>query len=166
MRGYTPVLYSVFFAPPVAAVLQDLLKDLSAGFPSLCDLSTLWRSGVRALTDLRQIWFAVLWTTVEAGSFLLTVFNDFGTDEWRKMLRSQHTFDQLLGKPIILMTSLQNRPRGATWDPKCLGLFVKRKESGGNQCLADFPDFHRLSCLHLCDQSWTDLTVQTLQTRE
>jgi hypothetical protein len=124
-----------------AAEATDLLKDLRAGFPSLCDLSTRWRSTIRAITCLRQI-FAVLWSTVEAGSFLLTIFNDFGTDEWRKMLRSQHTFDQLLGKPIILMASLQNRPRGATWDPKCLGPFVKRKESGGNQCLADFPDFH------------------------
>jgi hypothetical protein len=73
---------------------------------SLCDLSTRWRSAIRAITRLRQIWFAVLWSTVEAGSFLFTVFDDFGTDEWRKMLRSQHTFDQLLGKPIILMASL------------------------------------------------------------
>ena len=88
-----------------AAEATDLLKDLCAGFPSLCDLSTRWRSTIRAITCLRKI-FAVLCSTVEAGSFLLTVFNDFGTDEWRKMLRSQHTFDQLLGKPIILMASL------------------------------------------------------------
>ena len=103
--------------------LVDSSSRLSARFPprsgrghrsaqgpnwlsSLCDLSTRWRSAIRAITCLRQIWFAVLWSTVEAGSFLLTVFDDFGTDEWRKMLRSQHAVDQLHGQPIILMASL------------------------------------------------------------
>jgi hypothetical protein len=77
----------------------------SAQGSNLRDLSTRWRPAVRAIS-LRQIWFAVLWSTVEAGSFLLTVFDDFGTDEWRKMLRSQHAVDQLHGQPIILMASL------------------------------------------------------------
>ena len=48
MRGYTPVLYSVFFAPPVAAVLQDLLKDLSAGF---CRYATFLSFDIQSFAD-------------------------------------------------------------------------------------------------------------------
>ena len=115
-------------------------------------LSRLFRSGVAAALlrppsgKSAQLQLAV---AIQSGDFFIDVFKNNGADERRKLWGCQHAVDDRCRETGALVIGLQDGPRRAASQSQGLRLLIERQITQSDESVADFPDFRRLSSLHV-----------------
>src|SRR5262245_22059259 len=128
-------------------------RNTSCGLPWLMTLCGQSRSEMATARVCQtsdksaQLDFAV---AIQAGGFLVDIFMDRGLNGRRKLWCRQHAIDDGCRQTGSFVVAFKDSPGGAASEAERLGLLVEGLKAQSDENVAEFPDFGRLSRLHIC----------------